>query len=107
MTNYLNKTKDFFLGLLIGSLTGAAAVMLLAPQSGRQTRTQIQLKSLKLRGRAADRLKKDLAEIRVDARKVTADVGEKARQLKHLGQDKLIEQVDNVTSVIVAGIMTG
>ena len=37
------------IGLLVGGLAGAGAMLLLAPQSGEQTRTEIREKSLQLR----------------------------------------------------------
>lgn len=39
---------SFFLGFLIGGLTGAIAALLLAPQSGEETRTAIRDKAIEL-----------------------------------------------------------
>jgi len=55
--------KNVILGLVIGGLIGAAAMMLFAPQSGKQTRTQIQRKTVQLRGRTTDLGKKALTQI--------------------------------------------
>ena len=46
---------DFFAGLLVGALVGAAAALLLAPQSGEETRTLIRDKGVEL-GQRADEL---------------------------------------------------
>jgi gas vesicle protein len=42
----------FFSGFLIGGLVSAAAALLLAPQSGKETRTQIRDKGIGLRDKA-------------------------------------------------------
>ncbi len=45
---------EFFAGLVIGSLVGATLSLLLAPQSGEETRAQIRDKSLEYKGRAEE-----------------------------------------------------
>jgi gas vesicle protein len=40
--NVIGKTIKFTLGLVIGAVIGAAATMLVAPQSGKMTQEQIQ-----------------------------------------------------------------
>ena len=45
---------EFFAGLVIGGLVGAALALLLAPQSGEETRAQIRDKSLELKDRAEE-----------------------------------------------------
>ncbi|MBN1994845.1 MAG: YtxH domain-containing protein [Anaerolineae bacterium] len=45
---------EFFAGLVIGGLVGATLALLLAPQSGEETRAQIRDKSLELKGRAEE-----------------------------------------------------
>ena len=42
----------FFVGLLVGALSGAVAALLLAPQSGAETRVMIKDKSIELRDKA-------------------------------------------------------
>jgi gas vesicle protein len=44
----------FFAGLVVGSLVGAAVALLLAPQSGEETRTLIRDKSIELKDRAVE-----------------------------------------------------
>jgi gas vesicle protein len=46
----------FFAGLVIGGLVGAALALLLAPQSGEDTRLQIRSKSLELKDGAVEGL---------------------------------------------------
>jgi gas vesicle protein len=49
-----NGGAEFFAGLVIGSLVGAALALLLAPQSGEETRAQIRDKSLEYKDRAEE-----------------------------------------------------
>ena len=55
-TNDIDKpsSASFFTGLLFGTLAGFGTMMLLAPKSGKKTRTQIGLKSIELQGWATD-----------------------------------------------------
>ena len=64
-------TKNAFIGLLIGGLAGAAAILLLASQSGKQTRAKIQQKSNQWRDRTNRFVKNTLAHIRSDTHAVT------------------------------------
>lgn len=49
-----NSGTDFFAGLIIGGLVGAALAILLAPQSGEETRAQIRDKGLEFKDRAEE-----------------------------------------------------
>ena len=49
-----NDFVSFFAGLVLGGLVGAAAAMLLAPQSGEETRAMIRDKSIELKDKAVD-----------------------------------------------------
>jgi len=91
------------IGLLIGGLAGAATMLLLAPQSGKETRAQIQTKSIELRDRTTGMMKDALAHVRSDTREITSGVRGRAGQLKQLGKDKLVEQMDRVSAALDAG----
>ena len=45
---------EFFAGLLIGAILGAGAALLMAPQSGEQTRQKLQERSVELKDKAVD-----------------------------------------------------
>ncbi len=49
-----NDFVAFLAGMVIGGLVGAAAAMLLAPQSGEETRALIRDKSIELKDKAVD-----------------------------------------------------
>jgi gas vesicle protein len=56
--NGINGPKNLLIGLVIGGLAGAAAMLLFAPQSGKRTRTQILNRDIQLRDRATTNTKK-------------------------------------------------
>jgi gas vesicle protein len=91
------------LGLLIGGLAGVVTTLLLAPQSGKQTRDQIEGATIELRDRTTKNVRKALAQVRSGTDKLTAEVQDKAGELKQLGQDKLVEQLDKVSAALDTG----
>ena len=72
-----NGGGEFFAGLIIGGLVGAAIALLMAPQSGEQTRAQIRDASLELK----DRANETLAEAREKAEAITADARRRAEEI--------------------------
>ena len=64
-------------GMVIGGLVGAVTMLLMAPQSGKRTRVQIQEKGIELRDRAT--------------------------KLLHQGQELVADQIEYVTDVVKAG----
>jgi gas vesicle protein len=99
----VHNTRNMLIGLVVGGLAGATAMLLLAPQSGRRTRALIQLRSSQLRDQTTGVMKNALAHARSDTREITAGVREKAGQLKHIGQDNLVRQLDHVSVALDAG----
>lgn len=96
-------TKTALLGLLIGGLTGAAAMLLYAPQSGKQLRTQIRQESIELRDRATSGIKEVVEQGRSVTNRITAEVQGKAGEIKSLGQDKLVEQIEHASAALDTG----
>jgi len=101
--NVVNQLGGFLAGLLIGGLAGAVTMLLLAPQSGKKTRTQIQLKSIELRDQAVKNVEDAVAQTRTKARQITADVREKADELQQRGQAVLDEQKEHWSTFVKAG----
>ena len=99
----INDPRIFLIGLLIGGMAGALAMLLLAPQSGKRTRAQIQNKTIQLRDQTTKNIKKTFAQVRSETDKLTSKVQDKAGELKQLGQDKLVEQLDRVSTALDAG----
>jgi gas vesicle protein len=100
---YKNNSVNVLLGVLAGGLAGAVAMLLLAPQSGEDTRAQIEEKSIQLRDQTAENIKKAVKQVRSKTNQITADVMGKAVELKETSQEKLVEQLDRVSAALDAG----
>lgn len=93
----------FFAGLLVGSLAGAGAMLLLAPQSGKRTRAQIQRQSRELRDHATDSIQDTMAQARVKAHQINADVRDQVGELQERGQNMFTEQKERLLTAVDAG----
>lgn len=91
-----NNTLDVLGGMLIGALAGAVTMLLLAPQSGKDTRRQIQEKGTELRDRTTEMVENTIAQVRTNANKVTMSV-------EDYGQKLAVEQLENVSEAAQAG----
>jgi len=67
---------SFLIGFVVGGVAGAVAALLLAPQSGEETRTLIKDKSIELRDQAALQAE----AISVKAEKVANDVQARGKE---------------------------
>jgi gas vesicle protein len=83
-------------GMLIGGLAGAVTMLLLAPQSGKDTRKQLQEKSIELRNRTTEMVEDTMAQVRTKANNLTAG-------LKDRGQEIAVKQLDHVSEAAQAG----
>jgi len=90
-------------GLLVGSLAGALTMLLLAPQSGKDTRTQIKDKSIELRDRTTEMVEDAMAQVRLKANQLKIGGREKAEELLHQGQALVAEQLEHVSEAAQAG----
>ena len=90
-------------GTVIGALAGAVTMLLLAPQSGKRTRAQIQHKGIELRDRATEIVEDAVAQARLDGNKIARDGRRKATELLQQGQNLVAEQVEYVTDAVKAG----
>ena len=110
MGNYMQERSDlgrtaggFVAGLLMGGLLGSGAMLLLAPQSGKRMRAQIQLKSMELREQTTEAVEDALKQARTQGRQIRADVREKADELQQHGQAVLNEQKARWSTLVEAG----
>lgn len=97
------RPAGFLTGLFLGSLAGAATMLLLAPQSGQQTRQQLQEKAMKLGDQTNDTVENIVSQVRTKADEVKANVTDRAKELKKQGQEVLTEQLDRVASAAESG----
>lgn len=78
-------------------------MLLFAPQSGKRTRTQIRKESIQFHDQATTEIKKATERVRSETEKIIAQVQEWVGELKQLGQNILVEQIDNVSDALDAG----
>jgi len=98
-----NNTLNVLAGMLIGGLAGAVTMLLLAPQSGKDTRMQIREKGIELRDRTTEVVEDTMAQVRSNANKITTSGLEKIKELKQHGKKLAVEQLDRVSGVVEAG----
>jgi gas vesicle protein len=89
-------TAGVLAGMLIGGLAGAVTMLLLAPASGKDTRKQLQEKSIELRDRTTELVGDTMAQVRTKANTITGE-------LKERGQEIAIKQLENVSEAARAG----
>lgn len=90
---------SFLSGFIIGGLVGAAVALLLAPQSGEETRSLIKEKGIELKDKASV----TADEARTRAEQVTADARARAEELRRRGQELYEEQKGRIGKAIDAG----
>jgi gas vesicle protein len=94
-----NDFGAFLTGLIVGGLVGAATALLLAPQSGEETRTIIKEKSIELKDRAMETAE----DARVQAEKALEEARLRANELQQRGQELIDEQRTRLENTIDAG----
>jgi gas vesicle protein len=99
MSDRDNDFGAFVSGFLIGGVIGAAVALLLAPQSGEETRALIRDKSIEIK----DKVEKGAADARVRAEELARDAKTKAEELQRRGQVILEEQRTRIEQAIDAG----
>lgn len=100
---YKNNVFGVLAGLVIGSVAGALTMLLLAPQSGEETRSRIRDKSIELRDRTTGIVEDALAQVRSDKARITMNGRQKAKELVQQGQALVVEQLDRVSEAALAG----
>ena len=100
---YHSNVLGVLAGVVIGGLAGAVTMLLLAPQSGKRTRIQIQHRGIELRDRATEMVEDAVAQVRLNGNKIARDGRRKANELLHQGQNLVAEQVEYVTDAVKAG----
>jgi len=99
----MRAAMGFVAGILIGGLAGAATALLLAPQSGKRTRNQIQHKSLELRDQASDKLDEAMDQAHAASHQISSSVQKQAKKIQQRGQDVLDDQKERWSPLVEAG----
>ena len=95
--------KSLVTGLLIGGLVGAGTILLMAPQSGEQTRTELQQGVNQLRDRTTETVKDKITLVKSKTTQIKEDVQDKANELQSQGKDLLARQLGRVAELAGAG----
>jgi gas vesicle protein len=98
-----NSSTLFFAGLVTGGLVGAGLVLLLTPQSGEKTRSQIKAKSLALKDEAAEGLAEagQHAQDRVD---IWQEKGQAVAEAVNQSKDTIIRAVNDSKDSVVKAV---
>jgi gas vesicle protein len=100
---YHTNPLNVLVAMLVGGLAGAVAMLLLAPQSGKETRKLIQKKSVELRDQTTEMVEDTVAQVRSNVNKIALGGREKFNELKQHGQELAVEQLEHVSKAAKAG----
>lgn len=101
--NHTNNVTGVLAGVLIGGLAGAVTMLLLAPQSGKDTRLQIREKGIELRDRTTELMEDARTQLRTNADRLSVSGREKFKELKQHGKELAVEQLEHVSEAAQAG----
>ena len=102
--NGIDHARRFLAGLLAGGLAGAGAMLMLAPQSGEKTRTEIKDKGLELRDEAAEGLTE--AGQRIQEQAVAwQERGKGVTEALSLSKDSIVQAVSESKDRVVAAVV--
>lgn len=93
----------FLGGLLIGSVAGAGAMVLLAPQSGEKTREEIRRKAREVREQTTGTIEEGMAQARTKAQDMSTSIAEQGKALQQRGHEALDEGMERIATVVNAG----
>jgi len=110
MSDNDNDLGAFLSGFIIGGLVGAAVALLMAPQSGEETRTIIRERGIELKDKAVEtaedaraRAEAAAADARARAEELNEQTRKRADEWKKRGQTLYEEQKGRIGAAIEAG----
>ncbi|MBN1372152.1 MAG: YtxH domain-containing protein [Anaerolineaceae bacterium] len=99
----------FLIGFVVGGLTGAAVALLLAPQSGEETRVYIKDRAIELADKASEtaqtvshEVENRAGEVKVKAEELAGKAKTSVEDLRHRGAVVLEEQKTKITEAVQA-----
>ena len=95
-----NSAMSLLTGLLLGGLAGAGVMLLLAPQSGKVMRDQIQQKGIELRDQTSGALEDAVSQARLRARRLASSVRGNVEELQQHSQEVIDEQRGHLVTLI-------
>lgn len=98
-----NSGALFFAGLVIGGVTGAGLALLLAPQSGEETRSQIRAKSLELKDGAVEGLTEAGHRAQAQA-EAWQEKGQEVAKAVHRSKDNIVQAVSQSKDSVVEAV---
>jgi gas vesicle protein len=98
-----NDGVQFFTGLVIGGLAGAGLTLLLAPQSGEETRNQIKAKSFELKDGAVEGLTEAGHRAQAQAT-VWQEKGQEMTKAVNQGKDNIVRAVGQSKDSVVEAV---
>lgn len=103
MSDSTNDIGTFFVGFLIGGLVGAAVALLMAPQSGEETRVLIKDKGIELKDKAVEsgqeslaRAEKALEDARARADEAIVDLRSRTDELVSMTKEKAKDEQQGI-----------
>ena len=95
--------RHVFKGLLIGSLVGAATMLLFAPRSGQETRAEIRDKAIELRDRTSETVKDTVSQAKTKAHELRENVWDRAAEVKQRGKQTARQQLERASEALETG----
>jgi gas vesicle protein len=93
----------FLGGLLIGGVAGAGAMVLLAPQAGKETRRLMRRKVREVREQTTGTIEGGMARARTKAHDMSTSILEQTEALQQRGHEALDEGMERFATAVDAG----
>ena len=87
----------FIAGILLGGLAGAVTLLLITPQSGKDTRKLIQTKAIELRDKSAATMESVSGQVSTKAGQIKTSVTNKTMELTQQSKEMLARQLDRLS----------
>lgn len=98
---HTNGSASYFVtGFLVGGLAAAAATLLIAPKSGKETREQLLRTGIDLGNEALESVDSAVAQVSKKGQALSSEVQDRVSDIKRRGKDILDEQRGQLAAAI-------